>query len=223
MHMPSFLQHLAWGPLRLSMRIFCSLEIKGIENINCLKRNAIIASNHISELDPLLIVACLPFLSRHMPLFFVSREKDFYGSGWRHFVYGGRFFRLMGAYPAYVGLKNYEQALRHHLRLIHEKKDIVIFPMGKIALRGEPAEAKGGATFLARQTKLPIVPVLIQGIEHISISDFLLRKRKLTITFGKPLNVEDVFQDIDNSVIEDERNDYEKATSVLMEKVAQLA
>lgn len=221
--MPSFLQRLAWLPLRLSMSVFCSLKITGIENIKGLKGNAIIASNHISELDPLLIVACLPFFSRHLPLFFVSREKDFYGSGWRHFVYGGRFFRLMGAYPAYVGLKNYEQALRHHLKLINEGKDIVIFPMGKIALRGEPAEAKGGATFLARQTKLPIVPVLIQGIEHLSISDFLRRKRKLTITFGTPLHAGDIFQDIDTAGIGDERNEYEKASSVLMEKVATLA
>ena len=223
MHMPSFLQHLAWGPLRLSMRIFCSLKIRGVENIEGLSGNAIIASNHTCELDPLLIVACLPFFSHHLPLIFVSREKSFYGKGWRNFVYGGTFFRMMGAYPAYVGLKNYEQALRHHLEAIKEVSTVCIFPMGKIYLSHEQAKAKGGAAFLAQRTGLPIIPVLIQGIEELTLSDFFKGKRKLTVTFGAPLYAKDIFKDTTAIVNDDSRNDYEDAATVLMKKISQLA
>ena len=102
---PSLFQHFSWGPLKLLMKIFCFLEIKGSENIENVKGNMIIASNHISELDPVLIVSCLPFFSKHIPFYFVSLLKKEYTNGWRKLLYGGNFFRLMGAYPAYLGLK----------------------------------------------------------------------------------------------------------------------
>lgn len=221
--MPSFLQHLAWGPLRLSISFFCSLKIKGIENIENLKGNVIIASNHTCELDPLLIVACLPFFSHHLPLYFVSREKSFYQKKWRSFIYGGTFFRMMGAYQAYVGLKNYEQALRHHLDAIQKGNNICIFPMGKIYPLDEPAKAKGGVSFLAQKTQLPIIPVLIQGIEQFTFADFFSGKRKLTVTFGSPLYAKDIFLDTYNAVTNDKRNEYEEAAAVLMEKIALLS
>jgi len=206
------------------MRLFCSFEIKGIENVIGLKGGVIIASNHISELDPLLISACLPFFSKHLPLFYVSREKSFYKKSWRSFLlYGGTFFRMMGAYPAYTGLNDYRQALRHHIELIHQGKDAVIFPMGKKYLQREPSKAKGGVAFLARETQSPVVPVLIQGIENFSFAAFLSRKRKLTITFGKPLSSKDIFETVERAVADSERNDCEKAASVLMEKIFQLA
>ena len=76
--MPSFFQHLSWGPIQTAMKLFCSFKIEGIENITGLKGGVVIASNHISELDPLLISACFPYFSNHLPLYYVSREKDFY-------------------------------------------------------------------------------------------------------------------------------------------------
>jgi len=204
------------------MRFFCSFEIKGLENMKGLKGNMILASNHISELDPLLIVACLPFFSKHLPLYFVSREKSFYKKGWRTLFYGGTFFRMMGAYPAFVGLHNYKQALTHHLKLIQKGKNIVIFPMGKIYPQTTPTKPRGGVTFLARETQLPIIPVSIRGIEQFTLTDFILKKRKLTVTFGKPIYSKDLFQSRDNIIVEGERNDYEKASSLLMEKILNL-
>jgi len=225
--MPSFFQYLSWGPLRASMKLFCSFEVRGIENINGLKGGIIIASNHISELDPLLISACLPLFSKHFPLYYVSREKDFYENGWRSFLYGGTFFRMMGAYPAYVGLKNYHHALRHHLNLIRQGRGVVIFPTGETTrkkyLQNELVKAKGGVAFLARETQSLVVPVLIQGIEDFSFAAFLGGKRKLIITFGAPLRQKDIFQDIDHVIIDENRNDYEKAAAVLMKKIIQLA
>lgn len=220
--MPSFFQHLSWAPLRWSMKLFCSFEIIGIENLDQSKRGVIIASNHISELDPMLISCCLPYLSRHLPLYYVSRVKDFYKNNRLAFLYGGEFFRLMGAYPAYSGLKDYKQALRHHIALIEQKKDVVIFPMGKKYIQNDPTKARGGVAFLAKETKSSIVPVLIQGIENFSFKSFLSRKRKLTITFGKPINPDDIFITGTNTTIDSNRNEYERAASVLMEKIFQL-
>lgn len=221
--MPSLFQHFSWAPLRWAMKLFCSFEIIGIDNLTKSERGVIIASNHISELDPMLISCCLPYFSRHLPLYYVSRVKDFYKSNRLSFLYGGEFFRLMGAYPAYSGLKNYKQALHHHIALINQGKNVVIFPMGKKYTQNDFTKARGGVAFLVQETKTPIVPVLIQGIENFSFISFLSRKRKLIITFGKPLNSEDIFLARDNTTIENTRNEYEKAASILMKKIFQLA
>jgi 1-acyl-sn-glycerol-3-phosphate acyltransferase len=205
------------------MKLFCSFEIIGIDNLAKSKRGVIIASNHISELDPMLISCCLPYFSCHLPLYYVSRVKDFYKNNKFSFLYGGEFFRLMGAYPAYAGLKDYRQALHHHIALLNQNKDVVIFPMGKKYTQNDPTGARGGVAFLAKETQSPIVPVLIQGIENFSFRAFLSRKRKLTITFGKPLNTDDIFITQNDTTIDSTRNEYEKASSILMKKIFQLA
>ena len=60
---PSLLQHFAWVPLRIFGKLLCSLEIKGINHLEKIKGNIILASNHSSELDPLMLVSALPYFS----------------------------------------------------------------------------------------------------------------------------------------------------------------
>lgn len=212
---PSILQRIVWMPIRLLFTVFCSLEIKGMENLKRVQSNVILASNHISELDPIIIASSLPFFSRHLPLFFTSREKEFYkNKGWKKYIYGGIFFKMWGAYPAYPGLNDYSQALRHHLEIMQDGNTVSIFPSGKRVFRGEAIEAKGGASFLTQATRLPIIPVLIQGAEHISMGEFFLRKRKIKIVFGKPLYAKDIFKN---------PGSYEAASAVIMEKILQLS
>jgi len=221
---PSVLQRIIWVPIRILLTVFCSLEIKGIENLKGIRSNVIIASNHASELDPVIIAGCLPFFSRHLPLFFTSREKEFYKNmGWKKIIYGGTFFKMWGAHQAYVGLKNYEQALRNQLKIIQGGKTVSIFPSGKRVLKGETIKAKGGVSYLARATQLPIMPILIQGAGRITTREFFLRKRKITVIFGEPIYAKDIFKNSEPIIMNDIRNDYETASDVVMEKIAQLA
>ncbi len=217
---PGIFQRIAWVTLRLFLKTFCSLEIRGIEHVRSLDRNMIIASNHTSELDPLLIVACLPFFSRHLPLFFASREKEFYATnGWRRFVYGGTFFRTMGAYQAYVGLRNYEQALRHHLSIIRRGNTVCIFPSGKRVVRGETPVAKGGVSYLAHETGLPILPVLIQGVERMTLRQILAGERRIIVTFGAPISASDIFINAEFVTISEAQNGYALAAATIMTKI----
>lgn len=220
--MPSILQHLAWAPLRLFLVVFCSVTIEGLENIKGINQ-AIIASNHSSEFDPFLIVACLPFLSPWLPLFYVSRGKSFYKKGWKTILYGGAVFKIMGGYPAYPGLNDYEKALRHHLTAIENGRSICIYPVGKKHFRSDLVKARAGVSFLAHKTRLPVVPVFMGGIEQLSFLDYLRGKGKLKVTFGKPLYSQDLFRTNGNVLGDLKRNDYEKASAEIMKKIAQLA
>lgn len=218
MILPAFSQRLIWGPLRFIMIIFCSLQIKGANNLKNLKSNIIIASNHQSELDPLLIVACLPFFTHHFPIIYVTKEKSFFmsksWSKWKQILYGGAFFRMIGAYPTYVGLKDYKLALPHHLETLKIGNNVGIFPTGRrIKNKEENVKIKGGVSFLAQQSRAPIVPVLIQGLENLSFRDVFSGKMKVSVTFGNPLYLEQIVKNPSQMIINDKQNDYEIAAA----------
>lgn len=221
---PAIIQHFVWIIAKPSLKYFCRLKIVGRDNLNQITRNAIFASNHSSELDPIIIAASLPFFSRHLPIFFTSREKTFYKNmGWKKFIYGGILFKMCGAYQVHVGLKDYEQALQTHIDLLHKGKSLLIFPHGKRVLGGEIVRAKGGVSFLANTTELPIVPMLIQGAENITPANFLFKRKQITVVIGKPISAKDIFKNGGSIVVGEVRNDYKDAANKLMTLINHLA
>jgi len=194
---PLILQKIIWIPTRISLKFFVHLEIRGIENLESVDSNFIFASNHSSELDPILLPASLPFWSRFSPIFYTSRLQSFYQySGWRQFIYGGTFFKIWGAHPAYSGLKDYEKSLVNHIHLLSAGKNLLIFPEGRITRDGLIQKAHGGMAYLAERCKRSIVPIGISGAYHISMREFLLRRRKITVTFGKPIDQSELRREV---------------------------
>ncbi len=193
---PLFLQTLIWPITRFILRFFGHFKVEGLENLKNLKagEGVIFVSNHSSELDPILLPASLPFLSRFMPFFYTSREKSFYkNSGWRQLFYGGLFFKFWGAHPIRPGLKDYEKSLETHIRLVEEGKSVLIFPEGKKTLDGSvhPEKARGGLGFMAQKTDKFVVPVYIEGVFNLSSKLFFSRKREIKVVFLKPLKFSD--------------------------------
>ena len=188
------------------------------------ERNVIFASNHISELDPILIAACLPFSSHHLPLFYTSREKDFYKnkSGWKKFLYGGSFFKAWGAYQVYIGLRNYERSLTNQLQILRDGGSICIFPEAKRCSENEFIKAKGGVAFLAHRTELPLIPVAIQGLEKTTVSNFFLRRKNVLVIFGEPLYAKDLFTNPNEVTLHEGRNEYEEAAAIIMKRIKML-
>ena len=62
-----------------------------------------------------------------------------------------------------------------------------MYPVGKRHLDKDIHKAKGGVAFLAANSGLPIVPVRIVGIEYMKGNDFWKRRKRLRVTFGKPI------------------------------------
>ena len=185
---PLFCQKLIWIPTRLSLRFFGHLEIKGLENLRAIKGNVIFAANHASEIDPFLVPASLPFWSRSSPLFYATREKSFYDTnGWRKHLFGGLFINVWGGYGVRVGLKNYARALKDHMRILRDGGSFCVFPEGGITPDGSIQPGKGGVIYMATQTETPVVPVTLSGAHRMSAADFFLRRRRITVHFGKPI------------------------------------
>ena len=185
---PRLFQTIAWLPLRSVMRLFGRLEIRGSEHLAGLHSNVIFACNHTSEVDPVLLVACPPLGSRHIPLVFCARDKRYYASwGWRSALYGGTFFKLMGAYPIRSGLKDYAAALETHVGLARTGHSLCIFPAGFHTPGNPYPRARGGVGYLAHATAIPVVPVHIEGVYDLSPWSLWRGHHRVRVTFGKPI------------------------------------
>lgn len=214
---PYILQNLIWIPTRIILRYFIDLKIEGLEHLRDVRTPVIFASNHTSELDPVLIPAALPLCSRFSPIFYVSRERSFYTPTlFRRLFWGGTFFKLWGAHPTLPGLGDYARSLATHVSIILGGGSLSIFPEGKMGY--EPGifhEAKGGVAYLSHATRAVIIPVGIDGSYQITPRQFLKRNRKVRVVFGRPIAHEDLFAGGDTPSPEE----YKRAAREVMDRV----
>lgn len=145
---------------------------------------AIVVANHVSGLDPLLIVSA----SQRPIRFLIAREH--YESklmGW--------LYKLAGCIPVDRS-GNPEKALRQALRSLSQGEVIALFPHGTIHLDNDPPrKLKGGFAKLASWSNAPVYPVRIEGVTaqgKILLAPFVPGHANLT--FGPK-----VFGDADNS------------------------
>jgi 1-acyl-sn-glycerol-3-phosphate acyltransferase len=216
---PFLIQACAWLPVRFILTVFARFKVTGTEHLKELSKQhpqgVIFAPNHISEMDPIIVPAALPFLSPLLPLFYASRDRSFYDkSGWRQLFYGGLLFKLGGAHPVLVGLKDYEKSMPAHIELLKLGRSVCLFPEGGIGSPEAFREAKGGIAFLAEKSGAPIIPVAIKGPYKASIIDILLFRRKVSVTFGAPITI----GPIDGS----DPHNYKIAAMGIMDRIAEL-
>ncbi len=218
---PRILQTFIWIPTRLAFILFTQVKILGKENLKGLEGGVIFASNHASEMDPIVTPATLTPFSPLFPMFYVSRSKDFYNtSGWKQKIYGGLFFALWGAHPAHSGRNNYEETLKHHIEILSKKKSIHIFPEGGKSKTGEVSDrAHGGVTFLSWKSGVPIVPVAIKGVFKTSLKLFFTGRKQYSITYGKPIYPADLFEDVSKQPTTE---DFKKAALIVMQEVKKM-
>lgn len=190
------LQNIAWFfPAFPILHFFLRFKSKGNEHISDAYRIAkeknvgvMFCANHISELDPILILFGTGPLSRAYPMFYViftlSVYRDVALFGWRAFLYGELFFKCWGAHPLIAGQKDYSVALAPHVPILMNGNSLTMFPEGRISKTGEQSEARGGAGYLALKTSAVVVPVKISGIAGMTQSDFWFRRRSVTVCYG---------------------------------------
>lgn len=223
--LPNILQRAIWVPTRIALRFFLRLKINGLQNLAGLARGGtIFAVSHTAELDVFVLPGSFPFLSRFLPMFYLSRGREFYDeSGWRQRFYGGSLFTIFGAHPVPTGLHDYERSLAAHLKILAAGKSICVFPEGGVSHDGTLQKGKGGVGYLAWKSGCPVVPVFISGIRKLTLDDFFLRRRRASIAFGKPVSSEELFAGAKGvPVVSGVRNDFTDAAQVVMEHIVAL-
>ncbi|MDH5301584.1 MAG: 1-acyl-sn-glycerol-3-phosphate acyltransferase [Gammaproteobacteria bacterium] len=115
---------------------------------------AVLVANHVSGLDPLLLIAAV---NRPLRFLIAQEEYERFGLTW--------LFRLAGCIPV-DREKNPERAMRLAQEALVKGEVVAVFPHGSIQLPGVPGKKiKGGAVRLARRQRCNIYPAYIEGIK----------------------------------------------------------
>ncbi|MFH1360290.1 MAG: lysophospholipid acyltransferase family protein [Candidatus Omnitrophota bacterium] len=161
----------------LITKIFCPVVVHGIEHVPK-KSGYILASNHLSNLDPMLLgVACGQRLS------YVAKDS----------LFKNKILKILlpqvGAFP--IRRNRFDiGAIKEALRRLNKGGGTVIFPEGT-RLAGEGKKrVQPGIGLLAVKGHVPIIPAHIEGSEKVLPpgANFLrCFRHRIHIAFGEPL------------------------------------
>ena len=161
--------------LHALFRLIFTLEYFGEENVPATGA-VIVAGNHPSYLDPLLI--SLPLERR---VFFMAWDKLF------SIPLLGTLLRQAGAFPVRLGSKD-PNAYQMALSVLEDGRVLGIFPEAGRTSEGPMNPLKTGTARLAIESGAPIVPVTITGAYDAWPSSRVMPwPRKITVKYHIPI------------------------------------
>ena len=178
--------------------------VKG-DNIRVMEENSItggciVASNHISFLDPIFIGI---FIRRHM--YFMAKAEAF------EIKLLAPIIRALGAFPVHRDKVDIT-AVKNALKVLNSKNVLGIFPQGTRMSIEDSAKIKQGAVQFAYRTGCPIVPVGIHTKKG-KVRIF----RKVYVKFGEPIYLDRI------GVTKSDSESMDKASEYLMSAIKELA
>ena len=144
------------------LRSICRpLVIEGQEHMQDIQGPRMFVANHASHLDAALVLMALPEDVRRLTV--VAAAKDYF------------FTSVQRALPAQIFLGAFPLARTGAIysslddcgRLVDRGRSLVIFPEGTRSVNGDVAEFKAGVGLLARELRVPVVPIGIRGTRAI--------------------------------------------------------
>ena len=138
----------------------------------------IVACNHASNLDPLIVGCFFPRMLRYL-----AKEELF--TNWLF----GACIKALGAVPVSRSSNaSAAGALKGFMKLYQEGSDVLIFPEGGRTLDGKLQPLEAGVALIAAHEHAPILPVFIHGsFKAMPPGSAFVKPSKLRVTFGKPL------------------------------------
>ena len=163
---------------RFSFWLLTRTAICGLENLPpC--GPYIVVTNHLSAIDPPLILASIP-----------TCITVFAADTHRHEFIVGELMNALGAIWVRRGEPDRE-ALRSALDVLKAGGVVGVAPEGTRSRTGGLLEGKIGAAYLANRADVLLVPVALAGTEVGMPSVLRLTRPKLTVTLGKPFRLPD--------------------------------
>ncbi len=136
----------------------------------------ILAANHVSFIDPIIIA-----VSVRRPVRFMAKKELF------RFPLFGWLLRQFGAFPVNRHRINL-QAFKQATSLLEAGEIVAMFPEGT---RGDGVElrpAKPGVGLIAARTGAPVIPALHRGTEKVlPRGAWFPRPHRIVVKFGAPL------------------------------------
>lgn len=161
----------------------------------------LIAANHLSHLDALLLVALL------------DRPPEFAALAdlWHEPI--APFIWLYGPIPVRRDQVD-RSALTQVLAALASGERVIIFPEARISVSGALEPARAGIGYLALKAGVPVLPVAISGTERAPQAWCRLRRAPVRVTVGVPLDL--------GQVPQPRQADRAAATATIMRQIAAL-
>lgn len=157
---------------RFLFEILFGLRIDGIDRIPR-RGGLLVASNHISDLDPPILGSSFPRI-----LHFMAKSELFRGRFLTHLFTG------LNAFPINrTGVDR--NALRLSESILLAGGALVVFPEGTRSKDGRPLPVKPGIGLIALRTGVPVIPVHISGSDKPLSA--LIRSPGIRVSFGDPI------------------------------------
>jgi 1-acyl-sn-glycerol-3-phosphate acyltransferase len=161
--------------LRRLARDYFHLTVQGGERIPP-RGGAIVAANHPSVLDGILLLAVAP-----RPVRFLVAEELY-----THPLINP-LFRAFGCIEVYRTKTHNGDALRAAVAALEQGDLLGIFPEGTTRFRGTMPSLKTGVALLALKTGLPVIPLAFQGSQEAFPEGATVPSPKpIQMTFGEP-------------------------------------
>jgi len=177
-----------WARAIIGFSLIWRLVVTGREHLQKGKHYLIVA-NHQSLLDILMVCAALPLNFK-----FLAKRELF------QIPFMGWGMASAGYIPVdRASHKSGRDAMHRITRVLKRGVSVLLFPEGTRSPDGKIQAFKMGAFKLARDNKVEILPVVIDGTGQALPKKSLLIKKKSTfiVSIGKPVSLEDF---ADNSV-----------------------
>ena len=194
---------------RLCLRHVFALHVTGLEHLP--KHGPfIVAPNHVSLLDPPVVAAALP----------PQVLGQTYWGGWTGIMFANRLMRLFSRGARVVPIDPQRGSLSNlafGIAALQRGYNLVWFPEGAISRTGVIQQFRPGIGLILTVHPVPVVPVWIAGTyEALPRGQRRLRRHPITVTFGKPVDVETLRCRGDGA------EPYERITAALHNCVAEL-
>jgi 1-acyl-sn-glycerol-3-phosphate acyltransferase len=168
----------AWnGPRLAGMRV----ETVGLDGLNP-QRTYIFMSNHVSNLDPPILIPLIPRRTSVM----VKKEL---------FAYPilGRAMRLGSLVPVDRGNRDAGiESVKAAKEVVHQGISMTIFIEGKRSFDGKLLPFKKGPFYLAMECGVPVVPVTISGTHYaMPKARFAIKPGVVKVIFHPPIEPQD--------------------------------
>jgi long-chain acyl-CoA synthetase len=201
--------YLAFKFVYLTGRILFRLKVRGLEHLPR-ERPFMICPNHQSYLDGPLVAAVLPYrVLRHV---FILGFTPFFSGGIKD-----KFAQILKIVPTDADTQA-GRAMRVSAAGLKAKQNLIIFPEGSLSCDGELQVFKKGTAILARELRIPIVPVAIRGsFDAWSKVGSGIRFTPISITFGPPLE-----PDYQATPDEDRDQEYVRITQRIRDAISRL-
>ncbi|MBS1791743.1 MAG: AMP-binding protein [Acidobacteria bacterium] len=196
--------------IRWMARIFCRMEVEGLDVLKTLRPPFVICPNHQSFLDPLLVSSVYP----------IGLLRDIFHVGFADYFGGplmNRLAREINLIPVDADV-HLLRAMRAGAAGLRAGKILNIYPEGQRSLGGQLAEFRKGAAILATELNVPIVPVALDGLYRVwPRGSWLIRPAKVKICFGAPIYPSEVVL-----VRKGKEELYEALTELMKQRIQQM-